>query len=245
MAEPAVVKKISELQEMIAALAANDLIVYVDVSELLAADQTKYLQVGNLKLLQSSQITDGIIITSKILDLNVTTAKIADLNVTEGKLAAAVQGKLVTNGNAHDHAGGDGAVIPETGLAAAVQSQLVTNGDSHDHAGGDGNQIAPAGTTFLDHMSAGSQIFAGAINGQGDWLVNPMGWTVVWIQTGQYRFTHNLGHLNYVVVANTLILGNSYNVQLSDWVANSFDLQVLTKEGVLENGMVWFMVVAT
>jgi len=56
-------------------------------------------------------------------------------------LTSTVEGKLVTNGNSHDHDGGDGAVIPENGLATAVKNKLVTNGNSHDHVGGDGAQI--------------------------------------------------------------------------------------------------------
>lgn len=69
--------------------------------------------------------------------------------------APAAQG--VTNGNSHDHSGGDGAQIaysslsglPTLGTAAAtaatdyaLAAQGVTNGNSHDHSGGDGAQIA-------------------------------------------------------------------------------------------------------
>lgn len=45
-------------------------------------------------------------------------AGITDATITEAKLAAAVSGKLVTNGNSHDHSGGDGAQIPTAGIAA-------------------------------------------------------------------------------------------------------------------------------
>jgi len=64
--------------------------------------------------------------------------------VVEAWLDAAVQAQLVTNGDTHDHVGGDGASIPEAGLAAAVQAQLVTNGDTHDHVGGDGAALGVA-----------------------------------------------------------------------------------------------------
>ncbi len=69
----------------------------------------------------------------------------------------AVPPQGVTNGDSHDHSGGDGAQIaygslsglPTLGTAAATAStdyapaaKGVTNGDSHDHNGGDGAQIA-------------------------------------------------------------------------------------------------------
>jgi hypothetical protein len=80
----------------------------------------------------------------------------------DGK-APSAQG--VTNGNSHDHNGGDGAQIaysslsglPSLGTIAdnaetdfAVASKGVTNGDSHDHAGGDGAVITDANLSFTD-----------------------------------------------------------------------------------------------
>jgi hypothetical protein len=47
----------------------------------------------------------------------ITTAKIADTNVTEAKLDAATAAKLVTNGNSHDHNGGDGGTIAHSSLS--------------------------------------------------------------------------------------------------------------------------------
>jgi len=76
--------------------------------------------------------------------------------------AAAAAG--VTNGNSHDHAGGDGAQIAYSSLSGlptlgtiadnaeadfAIAAKGVTNGDSHDHAGGDGAQIAYSGLSGL------------------------------------------------------------------------------------------------
>jgi hypothetical protein len=86
------------------------------------------------------------------------------LKAASGVISAAVAdtdyasaAKGVTNGDSHDHSGGDGAQIaysslsglPTLGTAAATAStdyapaaQGVTNGNSHDHNGGDGAQIA-------------------------------------------------------------------------------------------------------
>jgi hypothetical protein len=52
--------------------------------------------------------------------------------------------KGVTNGDSHDHNGGDGAQIAHGNLSgiSPASSTHVTNGDSHDHSGGDGGQIA-------------------------------------------------------------------------------------------------------
>jgi len=49
--------------------------------------------------------------------VQLTIGMIPDLLITEAKLAAAVAAKLVTNGNSHDHVGGDGAQINHTGLS--------------------------------------------------------------------------------------------------------------------------------
>lgn len=98
MADP-IVKKISELVEA-SSIAADDLIVIVDVSESVAANKTKKAIARLIKLYNSAQITDGIIIDSKIATGAVTaiklatdaveTAKIKDGAVTAGKLANGV-----------------------------------------------------------------------------------------------------------------------------------------------------------
>ncbi|MBK8132601.1 MAG: hypothetical protein IPK48_07760 [Gammaproteobacteria bacterium] len=81
--------------------------------------------------------------------------------------ATAAQG--VTNGDSHDHSGGDGAQIsysglsglPTLGTAAATAitdyapaAQGVTNGDSHDHNGGDGAQIAYSSLSGLPSLGS-------------------------------------------------------------------------------------------
>jgi|SRR5688572_8642752 len=71
-----------------------------------------------------------------------------DLFVNGGQAISA--GKQVTNGDSHDHLGGDGGQINHTSLAsigtnthAQIDTHIatgahVTNGDSHNHVGGDG-----------------------------------------------------------------------------------------------------------
>lgn len=51
-----------------------------------------------------------------IQNLGVTGTKIAENTIAESKLNSAARGKLVTNGNAHDHSGGDGAQIRHSTL---------------------------------------------------------------------------------------------------------------------------------
>lgn len=102
----------------------------------------------------------------------------------------------VTNGNSHDHSGGDGAQIDHGGLAGLsdddhtqyhndirgdvryyTQTQLdtkftasgVTNGNTHDHSGGDGAQVDHGGLNGLgddDHsqylLANGTRALAGS-----------------------------------------------------------------------------------
>lgn len=86
MANPIVVK-VSELTELVD-LAAGDLITAVDVSEVISANKTKKLQVGNLKVFSTAQLADSIVTVAKLANNAVESAKIKDLNVTTGKLAA-------------------------------------------------------------------------------------------------------------------------------------------------------------
>jgi len=80
--------------------------------------------------------------------------KISKAGAVAADVGAAPAAEGVTNGNIHDHVGGDGAQIDHGGLAGladndhpqyAPAGQGVTNGDAHDHAGGDGAQIDHTG----------------------------------------------------------------------------------------------------
>jgi hypothetical protein len=89
--------------------------------------------------------------------------------------------KGVTNGDSHDHNGGDGAQIaysslsglPTLGTAAATAStdyapaaKGVTNGDSHDHNGGDGAQIAYSSLSGLPTLGTAASKDVGTGTGQ-------------------------------------------------------------------------------
>jgi hypothetical protein len=82
------------------------------------------------------------------------------LNSTRGDARYALIASGVTNGDSHDHNGGDGAQIDHGNLSGlsdddhtiyynqtrgdaryALIASGVTNGDSHNHSGGDGGQI--------------------------------------------------------------------------------------------------------
>ncbi len=76
--------------------------------------------VGSGELVNGSvteqKLADNAVSNRTIENLAVTSAKIANNTVGENKLDAATRGKLVTNGNAHDHDGGDGAKIRHSTL---------------------------------------------------------------------------------------------------------------------------------
>ena len=61
-------------------------------------------------------IAPGAVGTDELADSAVTGAKIDDYTIDEKKLDKAAIGKLVTNGNRHDHSGGDGAQIRHSSL---------------------------------------------------------------------------------------------------------------------------------
>jgi len=67
--------------------------------------------------INSEHIYTGAIDTNHIGDAQITALKLAANSVSLTKLAADVSSKLVTNGDSHDHAGGDGGQINHTGLS--------------------------------------------------------------------------------------------------------------------------------
>lgn len=92
--------------------------------------------------------------------------------------ATAAQG--VTNGDGHDHSGGDGAQIayaslsglPTLGTAAATAAtdyapaaEGVANGNSHDHSGGDGAQIAYASLSGTPTLGGAAALSVGTTVG--------------------------------------------------------------------------------
>lgn len=79
--------------------------------------------------INSEHIYAGAIDTDHIGNSQVTALKLAANAVSLAKLAADVSSKLVTNGDSHDHAGGDGAQINHTGLSnigTLTHAQLET-----------------------------------------------------------------------------------------------------------------------
>lgn len=76
MADPIVVK-VSELTEL-TALATGDLLTVVDVSEAIAANKTKKLQAGSIKIFTGSQITDDIITGSHVVNNTLELSKLSN-----------------------------------------------------------------------------------------------------------------------------------------------------------------------
>lgn len=106
------------------------------------------------QLIDTEQIADSAIVESKIRTNAVTSMKINDGAVSEAKLSdgavsankldSAVQSRLVTQGDLHDHTeNSGGSRIPVNGLQSEVQGKLVTNGDTHNHIAGNGGALIP------------------------------------------------------------------------------------------------------
>jgi hypothetical protein len=79
-----------------------------------AGVKTNHLQDGAVT---AAKIADGNVGTAELASGAVTRAKIADNTINELKLDGATRGKLVTNGNNHNHSGGDGAQIRHSTLS--------------------------------------------------------------------------------------------------------------------------------
>jgi hypothetical protein len=75
--------------------------------------KTPHIQDGAVT---ESKLGDNSVTSAKIKDGNVGNAELANDSVTYEKLDSTTRGKLVTNGNTHDHSGGDGAQIRHSSL---------------------------------------------------------------------------------------------------------------------------------
>lgn len=85
MADPIVVK-VSKLTEL-TALATDDLITAVDVSEAVSSNKTKKLQAGNIKLFTSDQLANSIITAAQIANTTITGAKLVNKTITAAQIA--------------------------------------------------------------------------------------------------------------------------------------------------------------
>jgi hypothetical protein len=133
----------------------NDIVLFDLATGKLIKDSGKLLanSANNIPVLDGSALLPLAQIPATL------TGKDADTLDTLHASAFALTAKGVTNGDTHDHVGGDGAQIDHTGLSnkgtnthAQIDTALtnlaaadVTNGNSHDHVGGDGAQIDHTG----------------------------------------------------------------------------------------------------
>lgn len=125
------------------------------------ADTTTLQDTDNGTGVKTGHIQDRAVTDDKIANNAVTTAKIANNAVTAAKIGnGEVRTAELASGAVTSVKIADGT-IPEAKLTSATSGKLVTNGDSHDHEGGDGAQIAhsslnlndganPHGTTAAD-----------------------------------------------------------------------------------------------
>ena len=74
-----------------------------------------------------SKIANNAVIDSKIANNAVIGSKIANNTIGEDKLDPATRGKLVTNGNSHDHDGSDSVRISPTNLAGVGSNLTASN----------------------------------------------------------------------------------------------------------------------
>ncbi len=169
---------------------------------------------------------------------------------TAGDARYAPIAKGVTNGDSHDHNGGDGAQIDHANLStigtnthAQIDTYIattapatfapiakgVTNGDTHDHAGGDGNQIDHGGLAGLgddDHTQYILHSLATAANdflvasGSGAFVKKTLAQTVAIIQT--------LTDAIYAPIAKGVTNGDTHNHVGGDGAALSYSYPIST-----------------
>lgn len=103
-------------------------------------------------------VSQEAVTTNAIRDANVTTSKIGALAVSVSKLSAAVSNQLVSNGDTHDHAGGDGQLV-ET---RSITNNSVRNTKIYKGVGASGSVSVGAGATYTPN--AGLYVFAANSN---------------------------------------------------------------------------------
>ena len=169
----------------------------VDIPAPAVGDNLKYIQYnntsGDFQYAAPSGTGDftgpASSVTGNFVSFADTTGKVgSDSGVAAASFAVAAKG--VTNGDSHNHDGGDGGQIAHTALSsigtnthAQIDTHIssgphVTNGDSHDHSGGDGAQINHTGLSNIGtnthaqidtHMSAtAAHGVSGAVVGTTD-----------------------------------------------------------------------------
>jgi hypothetical protein len=162
-------------------------------------------------------------------DGTVNSAVDADTVDSQHAAAFAVAAKGVTNGDSHDHAGGDGAQVDHGGLGGladddhsqyynstrgdaryALTAKGVTNGDSHDHAGGDGGQVDHGGLGGLSDDDHSQYLKAnGTRELSADWDAGPYE-----IRSGTFESDIPNGTAPLTVNSNTKV--TNFNADLLD-----------------------------
>lgn len=99
-------------------------------------------------------------------------------------------------------------------------------------------QIRPVGTTFMNSGTVNAGVYAGSINSDGTPLRMPSGWSVVSLDVGRWRVTHNLGlpedgpgstssrQMSIVATAFSSSGTIAYAVHVAATQANYFDLHM-------------------
>ena len=245
MADP-IVKKISELVEA-SSIAADDLIVIVDVSESVAANKTKKAIARLIKLYNSAQITDGIIIDSKIATGAVTaiklatdaveTAKIKDANVTTAKIATgAVETAKIKDANVTTAKIADGAVTAIKLATDAVETAKIKDANVTTAKIADGavtvNKLAGSIVPYI------GKFYLDGTLPTSDYIL-PTGWSVVRLSQGKYRVTHNFGSRKYLVILSGLpssVVGHSNEAN------NTFDIESYSLSSNPNDNVIHFVV---
>jgi len=158
----------------------------------------------------------------------IVTAMILNSQVTEAKLATAVSNQLVTNGDSHDHSGGDGATIaygnlsglPTLGSIAALnsiaQGNLDANSVGQSEVKTTYQQIQTNGSGATTHYATGGVYVIGAQHyhghssgtGRWDWWTDDHGGYASEIQTNDGAYSSYYLRLHYINASPPYDLGD-------------------------------------